>query len=68
MPTTHVIQEFDRHLPGRVLTRSNPEFDQRRRIYNGMIDRKPALIVKRFMSLPSACGLKTEQQPHSHLA
>jgi len=46
MITARIIEEFDRHLPGRVLRPSHADFDQVRRVYNGMIDRKPALIAQ----------------------
>lgn len=46
MITARIIQEFDHQLPGRVLRPSHAEFDQVRRVYNGMIDRKPALIAR----------------------
>lgn len=41
-----IIKEIEEQLPGRVLTRLHADFDQRRRVYNGMIDRKPAVIVR----------------------
>jgi FAD/FMN-containing dehydrogenase len=46
MITAEVIKQFDKQLPGRVLTQSHADFDHRRKIYNGMIDHKPALIVR----------------------
>jgi FAD/FMN-containing dehydrogenase len=46
MITAGVIQEFERQLSGCVLTRSHADFDHHRRVYNGIIDRKPALIVR----------------------
>ena len=46
MITAGVIQEFERQLSGCVLTQSHADFDHHRRVYNGMIDRKPALIVR----------------------
>jgi FAD/FMN-containing dehydrogenase len=46
MISANVIQEFDRQLSGCVLTQSHADFDHRRKVYNGMIDRKPALIVR----------------------
>ena len=46
MITTKVIGEFEKHLPGRILTRAHSDFDRVRKIYNGMIDRKPALIAR----------------------
>jgi FAD/FMN-containing dehydrogenase len=46
MITAGVIEEFDKQLPGRVLRPSHADFDQARKVYNGMIDRKPALIAQ----------------------
>jgi FAD/FMN-containing dehydrogenase len=46
MISAKVISEFERELPGRVLTPAHPEFDQARKVYNGMIDHRPALIVR----------------------
>ncbi len=46
MLTAGVIEEFENQFPGRVLTRSHAEFDHHRKVYNGMIDRKPALIIR----------------------
>lgn len=31
---------------GQVLTSSDPEYDEARQVFNGMIDRRPALIMK----------------------
>jgi FAD/FMN-containing dehydrogenase len=46
MISTKVVGEFEKHLPGRILTRTHSDFDRVRKIYNGMIDRKPALIAR----------------------
>lgn len=46
MITAKVIKELDSQLPGRVLTPAHADFDLRRQVYNGMIDHKPALIVR----------------------
>jgi len=40
------IKEFEKRLPGRILTPTHTDFDQARKVYNGMIDRKPALIAR----------------------
>jgi FAD/FMN-containing dehydrogenase len=45
MISAKVISEFEKQLPGRILTRAHPDFDRVRKVYNGMIDRKPALIA-----------------------
>ncbi len=46
MISSKVIQEFERQLPGCVLTPAHADFDRVRRVYNGLIDRKPAVIVR----------------------
>ena len=46
MLSTKVIHDFEKHLPGRVLTARSDEYDQVRKIYNGMLDRKPGLIAR----------------------
>jgi FAD/FMN-containing dehydrogenase len=46
MIASTVINDFERRLPGRVLTRTHIDFDAARKVYNAMIDRKPALIVR----------------------
>ena len=46
MITARIIGEFDHQLPGRVLQPSHANFDQVCKVYNGMIDRKPALIAQ----------------------
>jgi hypothetical protein len=33
-------------LRGKIIARGEPEYDKERKIWNGMIDRKPRLIVK----------------------
>lgn len=46
MISAKVISEFERELQGRVLTPAHPDFDQVRKVYNGMIDHRPALIAR----------------------
>lgn len=41
-----VIRAFERRLPGRVLTAASPDFDVVRKVYNGVVDHRPALIVR----------------------
>jgi FAD/FMN-containing dehydrogenase len=41
-----MIFEFERQLSGCVVTRSHADFDLHRKVYNGMIDRKPAAIIR----------------------
>lgn len=54
MTTTTATNDLDRsaldelatQLRGDVLTRSDPEYDAARRVYNAMVDRHPACIVR----------------------
>jgi len=41
-----VIQEFRTKLRGQVIARDDPGYDSARKVYNGMIDRRPALIAR----------------------
>ncbi|MBD3244137.1 MAG: FAD-binding protein [Chitinivibrionales bacterium] len=40
------IENLQRRLEGRLLTSVDPEYDQARRVWNGLIDRRPKLIVQ----------------------
>jgi len=40
------IEEFQKTLRGRLLTPASPGYDEARTIWNAMIDRRPALIVR----------------------
>jgi FAD/FMN-containing dehydrogenase len=40
------IQAFQSALRGQVIDRSNPDYDNARKVHNGMIDRKPLLIAR----------------------
>ena len=41
-----LVDAFGRSLKGALLTRSAPDYDERRRVWNRMIDRRPALIAR----------------------
>jgi FAD/FMN-containing dehydrogenase len=41
-----VIDAFTNRVAGRVLVESAAEYDQARRVWNGLIDKRPALIVR----------------------
>jgi FAD/FMN-containing dehydrogenase len=41
-----IVRDFEKSLPGSVLTSTHVDYDRRRRIYSALIDRKPALIVR----------------------
>ena len=41
-----VVSDLKRHLRGPVLQPGDPEFDDARSVWNAMIDRRPALIVR----------------------
>lgn len=40
------VDEFKGHFPGEVLFPDDPGYDEARRIWNAMIDRRPALIAR----------------------
>jgi FAD/FMN-containing dehydrogenase len=46
MISAKVVKEFEKQLPGRVLTPEHADFDRVRKVYNGIIDRRPALIAR----------------------
>jgi len=44
--TAHDLEELRSELRGRVIGPSDPEYDSARRVHNGMIDRRPAVIAR----------------------
>lgn len=46
MPKNETIAEFKNELLGDVLTPEDRNYDQERQVWNGLIDKHPALIVK----------------------
>jgi FAD/FMN-containing dehydrogenase len=44
--STVAVGELQRHIQAPVITPSEPGYDQARRVWNGMIDRHPRLIVQ----------------------
>lgn len=46
MINQRIISEFDRQLAGCVFTPAHSDFDLHRKVYNGMIDRNPAVIIR----------------------
>src|SRR3974377_1997442 len=46
MRGTDKIQSFRSALRGQVIARTDPEYDNARKVHNGMIDRKPLLIAR----------------------
>jgi hypothetical protein len=46
MVNQNSIQEFRANLKGKLLEQGEPEYEISRRVFNGMIDRHPALIAK----------------------
>lgn len=46
MLSQRVIQEFEQCIPGRMLMPGGADYDRVRQVYNGMIDRRPALIAR----------------------
>jgi FAD/FMN-containing dehydrogenase len=43
---TEVIDDFKSKLRGRLIQPDDPEYEEARKIWNAMIDRKPAMIVR----------------------
>jgi hypothetical protein len=46
MPRPAAIQDFKKRLRGSLLAPADPNYDVARRVWNGMIDKKPALIAQ----------------------
>ena len=44
--TVDTINELAQRLRGRVIDRDDPEYDETRALYNGMIDKRPLLIAQ----------------------
>ena len=40
------VKKFRQTIAGKVIVPSDPQYDQARRVWNGMIDRRPALVVQ----------------------
>src|SRR5215471_7004068 len=40
------VEEFRSHMRGKVIRRGDPDYDAARKIWNGMIDKHPTLIVR----------------------
>jgi FAD/FMN-containing dehydrogenase len=41
-----IITEFGQSLRGALIDRNHPEYDEARKLYNGMIDKRPLLIAR----------------------
>lgn len=46
MPTDSAVQEFATALRGRLIRPADAEYDDARRVWNGLIDRRPTLIAR----------------------
>ena len=42
----HLLDELEGHVTGSVLVPDHPDYDAARAVHNGLVDRKPALIVR----------------------
>jgi FAD/FMN-containing dehydrogenase len=43
---SHAITTLERHLRGRLIQRADTDYDETRRLYNGMIDKHPLMIAQ----------------------
>ncbi len=48
MPGKEAIQQFGESLRGELILAGDAGYDEARKVYNGMIDKKPAMIAKCF--------------------
>ena len=46
LPATDVLADFSSRIKGRIIERNDADYDEVRSVYNGMIDKKPLLIVQ----------------------
>ena len=44
--TDEVVSQLIKKIRGNVITPANSEYEVARKVYNGMIDRRPAAIVR----------------------
>jgi FAD/FMN-containing dehydrogenase len=62
MLSAKIVAEFDRQLSGRIASPSHADFDRLRKLYNGMIDRKPALIARCRDTADVACAVRVARE------
>lgn len=55
MSNTAVVTKWQQRFDGQLIAAGNPDYERYRRIWNGMIDRKPALIA-RCLSPSDVCN------------
>ena len=46
MPAQATLEAFKAHLRGEILQANDADYETARKVYNGMIDRHPRLIVR----------------------
>jgi hypothetical protein len=46
MPATHTVNALEENIRGAVISPADPGYDEARALYNGMIDKRPRLIIR----------------------
>jgi len=54
--------ELEAHLRGRIVRPSDPDYDDARAVYNGMIDQRPAAIVEARDAFDVSCAVRFATQ------
>lgn len=62
--SVEAMDDFAAHLRGKLITPSSPEYDTARTIWNGMIDRRPSMIVQCAGAADVIHAVKFARQHH----